>query len=149
MYLLYAQLGFNRYLILEMVLYLKISKIYILGRISMKKVTALSLVVATSLFAAPLKSLQFDGLIHLSSEMASEMIDMKAGDSVDMEKIDKAVKTLYKQNYFEDVWVEEVAEGALVIHVKEKPVIAKVDFVGISESDKDEMNKLAAQAHSL
>lgn len=109
----------------------------------MKKITALSLVVATSLFAAPLKSLQFDGLIHLSPEMASEMIDMRAGDSVDMEKIDKAVKTLYKQNYFEDVWIEEMGEGALVIHVKEKPVIAKVDFLGISDSDKDEMNKLA------
>lgn len=109
----------------------------------MKKVTALSLIVATALYAAPLKSLQFDGLIHLSPEMASEMIDMRAGDSVDMEKIDKAVKTLYKQNYFEDVWVEEVSEGALLIHVKEKPVIAKVDFSGISESDKDEMNKLA------
>ena len=109
----------------------------------MKKITALSLVVATSLCAAPLKSLQFDGLIHLSPEMASEMIDMRAGDSVDMEKIDKAVKTLYKQNYFEDVWVEEVGEGALLVHVKEKPVIAKVDFLGISDSDKDEMNKLA------
>jgi len=109
----------------------------------MKKITALSLVVATTLCAAPLKSLQFDGLIHLSPEMASEMIDMRAGDSVDMEKIDKAVKTLYKQNYFEDVWVEEVSEGALLIHVKEKPVIAKVDFLGISDSDKDEMNKLA------
>ena len=109
----------------------------------MKKITALSLVVATTLCAAPLKSLQFDGLIHLSPEMASEMIDMRAGDSIDMEKIDKAVKTLYKQNYFEDVWVEEVSEGALLIHVKEKPVIAKVDFLGISESDKDEMNKLA------
>ncbi|ATB68403.1 outer membrane protein assembly factor [Sulfurospirillum diekertiae] len=108
----------------------------------MKKITALSLVVATSLFAAPLKSLQFDGLIHLSPEMASEMIDMRAGDSVDMEKIDKAVKTLYKQNYFEDVWIEEVGEGALVVHVKEKPVIAKIDLVGISDSDKDEINKL-------
>jgi len=77
-----------------MVLYLKISKNYILGRISMKKITALSLVVATSLCAAQLKSLQFDGLIHLSPETASEMIDMRAGDSVDMEKIDKAIKTL-------------------------------------------------------
>ena len=109
----------------------------------MKKITALSLVVATSLCAAQLKSLQFDGLIHLSPETASEMIDMRAGDSVDMEKIDKAIKTLYKQNYFEDVWVEEVSEGALLFHVKEKPVIAKVDFLGISDSDKDEIAKLA------
>lgn len=108
----------------------------------MKKTTALSFIVATSLCAAPLKSLQFDGLIHLSPETASEMIDMRAGDSVDMEKIDKAVKTLYKQNYFEDVWFEEVGDGALVVHVKEKPVIAKINFDGVSDSDKDEMTKL-------
>lgn len=74
--------------------------------------------------------------------MASELIDMRVGDNVDMEKINKAVKILYKQNYFEDVWVEEVGEGSLVFHVKEKPVIAKVDFVGISETDKDEMHKV-------
>ncbi len=109
----------------------------------MKKITALSLVVATSLCAAQLKSLQFDGLIHLSPEMASEMIDMRSGDSVDMEKIDKAIKTLYKQNYFEDVWVEEVSDGALVFHVKEKPVVAKIDFLGISDSDKDEITKIS------
>lgn len=109
----------------------------------MKKITALSLIVATSLYAVPLKSLQFNGLIRLSPEMASEMIDMKVGDSVDMEKIDKAIKMLYKQNYFEDIWIEDVGEGALVVHVKEKPVIAKVDFTGVSENDVEEMNKIA------
>jgi outer membrane protein insertion porin family len=82
-------------------------------------------------------------MVYLSPESASELIDLKAGDSVDMDKINKAIKTLYKQNYFEDVWVEEVGEGNLVFHVKEKPVIAKVDFVGISENDKDEMNGVA------
>ncbi|MBP6497055.1 MAG: outer membrane protein assembly factor BamA [Campylobacteraceae bacterium] len=108
----------------------------------MKKITALSLIVATSLFAVPLKSLKFEGLIQLSPETASEMIDMKAGDSIDIEKINKAVKTLYKQNYFEDVWVEEKGEGNLVFYVKEKPVIAKVDYTGIGDNDKDEMARL-------
>ncbi len=109
----------------------------------MKNVTLLSLVVASSLYAATLNSLSFDGMVYLSPESASELIDLKAGDSVDIDKINKAIKTLYKQNYFEDVWVEEVGEGNLVFHVKEKPVIAKVDFVGISENDKDEMNSVA------
>ncbi|MBV5278927.1 MAG: outer membrane protein assembly factor BamA [Campylobacteraceae bacterium] len=109
----------------------------------MKKIAILCLIVATSLYSATLKSLKFDGMIHLSPESAMEMIDISVGDSIDIEKIDKAIKTLYKQNYFEDVWVEEVGEGQLVIHVKEKPVIAKIDFIGISESDKDEIAKLA------
>lgn len=105
----------------------------------MKKVTFLSFVVATSLCAATLNSLKFDGMIHLSPETASELIDLKTGDTVDMEKINKAIKMLYKQNYFEDIWVEDVGEGHLVFHVKEKPVIANVDFVGVSDNDKEEM----------
>lgn len=109
----------------------------------MKKVTLLSLVVASSLCAATLNTLKFDGMVYLSPEMASELIDLRAGDNVDMEKINKAIKALYKQNYFEDVWVEEVGEGNLVFHVKEKPVVAKVDFTGISETDKEEMNNVA------
>lgn len=134
---------FNRHLILKIVLYFKISKNTILGLIMIKKIAILCLIVATSLYSATLKSLKFDGMIHLSPESAMEMIDISVGDSIDIEKIDKAIKTLYKQNYFEDVWVEEVGEGQLVIHVKEKPVIAKIDFVGIGDSDKDEIAKLA------
>ena len=110
----------------------------------MKKVTFLSFVVATSLCAATVNSLKFDGMIHLSPETASELIDLKAGDTVDMEKINKAIKILYKQNYFEDVWVEDVGQGHLVFHVKEKPVIANVDFVGVSENDKEEMKKVVS-----
>ena len=110
----------------------------------MKKVTFLSFVVATSLCAATLNSLKFDGMIHLSPETASELIDLKAGDTVDMEKINKAIKILYKQNYFEDVWVEDIGQGHLVFHVKEKPVIANVDFVGVSENDKEEMKKVVS-----
>lgn len=109
----------------------------------MKKIAILCLIVATSLCSATLRSLKFDGMIHLSPQSASELIDMKVGDSVDIEKIDKAVKILHKQNYFEDVWVEDLGQGDLVFYVKEKPVIAKVDFVGISDSDKEEMDKLA------
>lgn len=109
----------------------------------MKKVTLLSLVVAGSLYAATLNSLTFKGMVYLSPESASELIELKQGDTIDIEKINKAIKTLYKQNYFEDVWVEEQGEGNLVFHVKEKPVIAKVDFVGISENDKEEMATIA------
>ncbi len=109
----------------------------------MKKTAVMSLIVATSLYSATLKSLSYEGMIHLSPETASEMIDIHAGDVVDMEKLDKAIKTLYKQNYFEDVWIEEVAESELVIHVKEKPVVAKIDFTGIGDNDKDEIAKLA------
>ena len=66
----------------------------------MKKVTLLSLVVAGSLYAATtLSSVKFDGLVYLSPEMASELIDIKAGDTVNVEKINEAVKLLHKQGF--------------------------------------------------
>ncbi len=102
----------------------------------MKKLLILSILMASLLQAAVVKSLKFDGLVHLSQEVASEMIGIKKGDSVDIEIIDKAVKTLYKQGYFKDVWVEEVGDGNLVFHFKEKPTIAMIELDGIGENDK-------------
>jgi len=89
--------------------------------------------------ATVIKSLKFDGLIHLSDEIASEMIGIKKGDSVDIEIIDKAVKTLYKQGYFEDIWVEELGEGEIVFHFREKPTIARIELEGIGENDKEKV----------
>ena len=105
----------------------------------MKKLFILSILMASLLQAAVVKSLKFDGLIHLSKEVTSEMIGIKQGDSIDIEIIDKAIKTLYKQGYFKDVWVEEVGEGEIVFHFKEKPTVAKIEIKGIGESDKDKV----------
>ena len=105
----------------------------------MKKLLILSILMASFLQAAVVKSLKFDGLIHLSEEVASEMIGIKKGDSVDIEVIDKAVKTLYKQGYFMDVWVEEVGSGDIVFYFKEKPTVAKIELKGIGENDKEKV----------
>jgi len=105
----------------------------------MKKLLILSILMASFLQAAVVKSLKFDGLIHLSEEVASEMIGIRKGDFVDIEIIDKAVKILYKQGYFEDVWVEEAGEGEIVFYFKEKPTIAKIELDGIGENDKEKV----------
>lgn len=105
----------------------------------MYKIFIASLLLASSLFAVTLKSLKFEGLIHISSEIASEMIGMKSGDEIDIEKLDRAIKTLYKQNYFEDIWVEETAQGEIVFHFKEKPTVANISIEGIGENDKKEV----------
>ena len=105
----------------------------------MKKLLILSILMASFLQAAVVKSLKFDGLIHLSEEVASEMIGIKKGDSIDIEIIDKAIKTLYKQGYFRDVWVEEVGDGEIVFYFKEKPTVAKIELEGIGENDKEKV----------
>jgi outer membrane protein insertion porin family len=105
----------------------------------MKKLLILSLLIISFLQAATVKSLKFDGLVHLSEEVASEMIGIRAGDSVDIEIIDQAIKTLYKQGYFKDVWVEEVGDGDIVFHFTEKPTVAQIEIDGIGENDKEKV----------
>jgi len=105
----------------------------------MKIFLMISLLMASLVQAAIVKSLKFDGLVHLSEEVASEMIGIKSGDSVDIEIIDKAIKTLYKQGYFKDVWVEEVSDGNIVFYFKEKPTVANIELDGISENDKEKV----------
>jgi outer membrane protein insertion porin family len=105
----------------------------------MKKLLVFVFMITMTLQAATVKNLKFDGLIHISQEVASEMIGIKSGDDVDIEKIDKAIKTLYKQGYFEDVWVEDTGDGELVFHFKEKPTIAQIELSGIGENDKEKV----------
>ncbi|MDR3177869.1 MAG: outer membrane protein assembly factor BamA [Campylobacteraceae bacterium] len=86
-----------------------------------------------------IEAIKFNGLIYLSEETAMDMIDLHPGQEIDIEKVDEAVRILFRQQYFDDIWIEEDS-GTLIINVKEKPIIAKVDFVGIGENDKDSIN---------
>ncbi len=89
------------------------------------------------------KQIRFDGLVHISPEIAKEIIGIQPGSDVTEEKINDTIKALYRQRYFEDIWVEE-KNGALIYHVKEKPVIAKVDLSGYGNQEKnEEMLKMA------
>ena len=103
----------------------------------MRKLLILSILMASFLQAVVVKSLKFEGLVHISHEIASEMIGIKEGDLVDIEKIDKAVKTLFGQGYFKDIWVEETSEGEIVFHFQEKPTIAKIELDGIAQKDEE------------
>jgi outer membrane protein insertion porin family len=105
----------------------------------MKKLLVAGLIAVSSVYGAVVESLEFKGLIHLSPEVASEMIGISSGDTVDIEMIDQAIKTLYKQKYFDDIWVEDATGGKLIFHFKEKPTIANVEATGIGENDKEEI----------
>ncbi|MDR1284660.1 MAG: outer membrane protein assembly factor BamA [Campylobacteraceae bacterium] len=89
--------------------------------------------------AKTIEAVKFDGLIYLSPETAADMIDLRPGQEMNIDKVDEAVRILFRQQYFEDIWIDE-DNGTLTIHVKEKPIIAKVDFLGIGDNDKDSIN---------
>ncbi len=104
------------------------------------------ILLATSSFlsAQVISNVEFVGLVHISPQIAQEIAGIKPGSNVNDRDIDLSVKKLYAQRYFDDIWVEENG-GVLTYHVKEKPVIAKVQLEGLSE----DQNKAVLKASGL
>ena len=104
----------------------------------MKRIVSAILLAAVLAVAQEIKAIKFDGLVHLSPEIAKEIIEISPGEPIDIEKVDEAIKRLFAQGYFDDIWVTE-ERGVLTFHFREKPVISQIVFVGYGESKKDEL----------
>jgi len=94
-----------------------------------------------SLFALTPTSINFNGLVHISTSVAKRLVDIDLNTSVSNDDIDKSVKAFYKQGYFDDIYVTYV-DGNLTYHFKEKPLIAKITMKGYKESDEDVQKEL-------
>ena len=98
---------------------------------------ALTLVLMSiNLFGMTIKSIKYEGMIHISKPVALRMLKFEVGDDVDEKMIDKSIKHYFKQGYFQDVWAD-FEDGVLTYHFKEKGVISKVVLKGWKENDKD------------
>ena len=74
-------------------------------------------------------------------------IQMKSGDTLNPEIIRRDIKTLYAQGFFDDIRVdaEDGKNGGVIVAfiVKERPLIRRVDFTGLSSVSKsDVLDKL-------
>jgi len=87
-------------------------------------------------FAYTIKTINYDGMVHISKSVALRMLPFSIGDDVDDEMIDKSIKKYFKQGYFNDIWVD-FEDGVLTYHFKEKALISKVELKGWKEGDKD------------
>lgn len=56
--------------------------------------------------AATIKNIKFIGLNHLSNTSAINIAGLKIGEEINPAKINTAILNLYKQNYFENIAVE-------------------------------------------
>ncbi|HED8094043.1 TPA: outer membrane protein assembly factor BamA [Campylobacter jejuni] len=91
--------------------------------------------------AATIKDIKFIGLNHLSNTSAINITGLKIGEEIDPAKINTAILNLYKQNYFENISVENNNE-ILEIIVTEKPTIAKVSITGIASNDRKQVESI-------
>ncbi len=104
----------------------------------MKKLFTLSVGLSSILLAQNITSIQYNGLLHLSKDLASEVSDIHVGDTFDIMKIDESIKKFYAQGYFSDIIVSVTKEGGLVYNFKEKSVISKLEMKGYSSDDEQE-----------
>ncbi len=108
----------------------------------MKKSILISSLLALTLQSETIKDIRFEGLVHISPDIAKEIVGIKVGEPIDEVKVDNSIKKLYAQNYFSDIWVDD-QDGVLIYHVKEKPVVARVNLEGFSNDKEDETLKIA------
>lgn len=101
----------------------------------MRKLFLLLPFVASLSFAISIKSITYKGLIHLSPQIANEITNLKVGSEFNYDLSDYAIKQLFKQGYFTDIWIDE-DKGNVIVNVTEKPTIALIEFSGVSEDDK-------------
>ncbi|EAJ6142580.1 outer membrane protein assembly factor BamA [Campylobacter lari] len=97
--------------------------------------------LSSSLCAATIKDIKFEGLSQLSKESAIAISKLKIGQKIDPASIDMAIKNLFDRNYFKDIVVEE-KNGVLTFKVIEKPSIGKIDIQGIASNDRKQIESL-------
>ena len=101
----------------------------------MLRAVAILLMLQSFLFSKNIELIKFEGLVYLSPVSAKEIIGINKGDEIDGKKISEAIKRLYSQEYFEDIYVV-FEDGNLTFHFKEKPIVSKVEIKGYEDNNK-------------
>lgn len=101
----------------------------------------IALLWSAHLYAGSVTSIHFEGMNHISEGVAKRMLSFGVGDPLDPQKIDASVKALFEQGYFDDIWVEE-QDGVVTFHLKEKPVISKIELKGYKDNDDEAQESL-------
>ncbi len=100
---------------------------------------------ALSTSAAPSRSIvkiEIEGNRKIESNAIRQKLQTKVGGTVSPRLIQEDIKTVFSLGYFDSVEVEEeeVPGGiALYFEVKERPILAKVEFEGLEALEKDEV----------
>lgn len=84
-----------------------------------------------------IKSVEYKGSTSFSSIIAQDISNIKAGDKVDVKKIDKAIRNFYEQGYFEDVYAD-FSNGNLTFYFKQKPKVASIEIKGYGNEQEKE-----------
>ncbi|MBS1160943.1 MAG: surface antigen (D15):Surface antigen variable number [Proteobacteria bacterium] len=105
-------------------------------------------VLIAGLFATPVlafesftvKDIRVEGIQRTEAGTVFSYLPVKVGDTLTDEKAAQSIKTLFATGFFKDVRIE-IDKDVMVVMVQERPAIAKLDFVGMKEFEKDVITK--------
>ena len=111
------------------------------------KPTLLAALLATSLFQSAwavepfvLKDIRVEGLQRADAGTVFASLPFRVGDTYTDDKGAAGLRSLFATGLFKDVRIE-VDGNVVVVVVEERPAIARVEFVGTKEFDKDALIK--------
>ena len=100
-------------------------------------------VTSVSAFAVTpfvVRDIRLEGLKRVEPNTVFSYLTIKQGDTFNDDKASAAIRALYATGFFNDVRIS--AEGdVVVVQVEERPAIGTIDFSGLHEFDKDNLNK--------
>lgn len=91
---------------------------------------------AVLLTAGTIKSIEYNNLNKISSQVANETLQLKVGEEFSEEKINSSIKSLFKYGYFKDIKVLN-DNGKIIFDFKEKPSIVNVEITGYKSRIND------------
>jgi len=86
------------------------------------------------------RDIRVEGIQRTDAGTVFSYLPVKVGETFTDEKATAALKALYATGFFKDVRID-VDNGVLVVIVDERPAIAKIDFTGMKEFEKDTLVK--------
>ena len=110
-------------------------------------VFALCLAVAAAGAAAQsfqpfvVKDIRVEGLQRTEPGTVFSYLPVKVGETMNEEKAQQALRTLFATGFFQDVRLEVEGE-VLVVFVQERPAVAQIDFSGMKEFEPDAVRKV-------
>jgi outer membrane protein insertion porin family len=87
-----------------------------------------------------IKDIRVEGIQRTEAGTVFSYLPVRVGETFNDDKSITAIKALYATGFFKDVKLEADA-GVLVVLVEERPAIAKVEFTGTKEFEKDTLVK--------
>ncbi|MCP4025306.1 MAG: outer membrane protein assembly factor BamA, partial [Sphingomonas sp.] len=91
--------------------------------------------------ARTIASLQVEGAQRFEAETVLSYTKLRVGQAFSNETLDQAIKDLYASDLFADVSISGAETGAIVLRVRENPIINRVLFEGNKRLKEDKIAK--------